>query len=72
MSISSLNPRNQFRGAISEIKRGDIISEVVVQTPAGIVTSLVSTSAVSELALQVGNEVIAFVKATDVALAKLD
>jgi molybdopterin-binding protein len=42
MSISSLNPRNQFRGAISEIKRGDIISEVVVQTPAGIVTSLVS------------------------------
>ncbi len=72
MSISSLNPRNQFRGAIFEIKRGDIISEVVVQTPAGVVTSLVSTSAVNELGLQVGNEVIAFVKATDVALAKLD
>ena len=34
--------------------------------------SLVSTSAVNELALNVGNEVIAFVKATDVALAKLD
>lgn len=72
MSISSLNPRNQFSGAISHIEIGPVISEVEVQTSSGIVVSLVSTRAVKELNFQIGTNVIAFVKATDVALAKLD
>lgn len=72
MSISSLNPRNQFPGAISHIEIGPVISEVEVQTSSGIVVSLVSTRAVKELNFQIGTNVIAFVKATDVALAKLD
>ena len=72
MSISSINPRNQFRGAVAAINLGSVISEVEVQTATGIVTSLVSTRAVKELELRIGTEVIAFVKATDVALAKLD
>ena len=72
MSISSINPRNQFRGAVSYINLGPVISEVEVSTPSGIVTSLVSTRAVQELDLKVGSDVIAFVKATDVAIAKLD
>jgi molybdopterin-binding protein len=72
MSISSLNPRNQFSGAISHIEIGPVISEVEVQTSFGLVVSLVSTRAVKELNFQIGTNVIAFVKATDVALAKLD
>ncbi len=72
MSISSLNPRNQFSGAISHIEIGPVISEVEVQTSSGIVISLVSTRAIKELNFQIGTNVIAFVKATDVALAKLD
>jgi molybdopterin-binding protein len=72
MSISSINPRNQFRGTVAHIVKGSVISEVEVQTASGIVTSLVSSRAVEELNLNIGSEVIAFVKATDVALAKLD
>lgn len=72
MSITSLNPRNQFRGAVCEITIGPVLSEIEVQTPAGLVTSVVTTRAVRELELQIGTEVIAMVKATDVALAKLD
>lgn len=72
MSIKSINPRNQFVGAVSVINIGPVLSEVEVQTAAGIVTSVVTTRAVQELELQVGTEVIAFVKATDVALAKLE
>lgn len=72
MSIHSINPRNQFRGAIANIVRGPVISEVEVETPAGLVTSLVSTRALDTLDLRLGSEVIAFVKATDVALATLD
>lgn len=72
MSISSLNPRNQFSGEVCEINWGPVLSEVEVQTPSGIVTSVVTTRAVRELNLAVGSPVIAFVKATDVALAKLE
>ncbi len=72
MSISSLNPRNQFAGSVSFINKGPVLSEIEVQTAAGIVTSVVTTRAVQELELQIGTPVIAFVKATDVALAKLD
>jgi molybdopterin-binding protein len=72
MTISSINPRNQFRGAVAAINLGPVISEVEVQTATGIVTSLVSTRSLDELKLRVGTEVIAFVKATDVALAILE
>jgi len=72
MSITSLNPRNQFSGAVSFINLGPVLSEVEVQTATGIVTSVVTTRAVQELQLQIGTEVIAFVKATDVALARLE
>jgi molybdopterin-binding protein len=72
MSITSINPRNQFQGKVIHIHLGPVVSEVEVETPGGIVTSVVSTRAVESLQLEIGTEVIAFVKATDVALAKLD
>ena len=40
-------------------------------TPAGIVTAVITTRSVQDLGLQVGGEVLALVKSTDVALAKL-
>ncbi|WP_269533254.1 molybdopterin-binding protein [Chitinimonas sp. BJYL2] len=69
--ISSINPRNQFRGRVAEILEGDILSEVDVQTPSGVVTSVITTRSLKQLELQVGSEVIAFVKATEVSIAKL-
>ncbi|KCB23918.1 TOBE domain protein [Bordetella hinzii OH87 BAL007II] len=39
--------------------------------PAGVVTSVITTRSVKELDLQVGTEVLAFVKATEVSVAKL-
>lgn len=71
MSIQSINARNQFRGKIKEIILGPVVSEVDVDTPAGIVTSVITTRSVKELDLQVGTEVLAFVKATEVSVAKL-
>jgi len=71
MSIPSINARNQFRGRIREIILGPVLSEVDVDTPAGTVTSVITTRSVKELDLQVGSEVLAFVKATEVSVAKL-
>ena len=71
MSIQAINVRNQFKGQVREIIRGDVVSEVDVQTPWGVVTSVITTRSVRELDLQVGSEVIAFVKSTEVSIAKL-
>ena len=70
-TIKSINVRNQFKGAIKEIIEGPVLSEVDVQTPAGVVTSVITTRSLKELELGVGSEVIAFVKATEVSIAKL-
>ena len=71
MSITAINVRNQFRGQVKEIIRGDVVSEVDVQTPWGIVTSVITTRSVDDLGLKPGSEVVALVKSTEVSIAKL-
>jgi len=71
MSIAAINARNQFKGTIKEIIQGSVVSEVDVETPFGIVTSVITTRSLKQLNLSVGSEVLALVKATEVAIAKL-
>ncbi|GGI20714.1 MAG: TOBE domain-containing protein [Oxalicibacterium faecigallinarum] len=71
MSIEKINARNQFKGKISNIIEGTVVSEIDVDTPAGIVTSVITTRSVKDLDLKIGTEVVALVKATEVSLAKL-
>ncbi|EGI77733.1 transporter [Hylemonella gracilis] len=71
MSIQAINVRNQFRGKVKEIIRGDVLSEIDVETPWGIVTSVITTRSVNDLNLRPGSEVVALVKATEVSLAKI-
>jgi len=71
MTIKAINVRNQFRGKIKEIVAGPVLSEVDVETPPGIVTSVITSRSIDELDLKVGSEVLALVKSTEVALAKL-
>lgn len=70
MSLQSINVRNQFRGQVREIIEGPVVSEIDVETPSGlVVTSVITTRSVKELGLAVGQEVIALVKSTEVAIA---
>ncbi|SAL42570.1 molybdenum-pterin binding protein [Caballeronia sordidicola] len=71
MGVTAINVRNQFRGHIKEIIRGSVLSEVDVQTPNGIVTSVITTRSIDELDLKVGTEVVALVKSTEVSIARL-
>lgn len=71
MSISAINARNQFKGTVQEIIRGPVLSEVDVQTVAGIITSVITTRSIDTLDLKVGSEVLAVFKSTEVMLAKL-
>lgn len=71
MSIAAINARNQFKGRIIEIVTGPVVSEVVVGTPFGSVTSVITTRSINDLELKIGSEVVALVKSTEVSLAKL-
>ncbi len=71
MSIEAVNVRNQFRGRVKEIITGPVVSEVEVETPFGIVTSVITTRSIKDLNLVIGSEVVALVKSTEVAIAIL-
>ncbi|HWU35882.1 MAG TPA: TOBE domain-containing protein [Methylovorus sp.] len=71
MTIKAINVRNQLRGRIVEILTGPVLSEVDIETAGGIVTSVITTRSVAELNLQVGTEVLALIKATEVSIAKI-
>ncbi len=71
MVIHSINSRNQLQGRIVEIVLGPVVSEVDVETTSGIITSVVTTRSINNLNLQVGNEVLAIFKATEVMLARI-
>lgn len=70
MTIHAINSRNQLQGRIVEILLGPVVSEVDVETPSGIVTSIVTTRSIKALDLQVGHDVLAIFKATEVMIAK--
>lgn len=70
-SIIAINARNQFRGKIKEIIAGPVVSEVDVETAAGIVTAVVTSRSIADLQLKVGSEVLTVFKSTEVLLAKL-
>jgi molybdopterin-binding protein len=62
--------RNELPGKITSLRRGDILSEVIIETAAGTLVSIITTRSVDELALAVGDDVGAQVKATNVSLTK--
>jgi molybdopterin-binding protein len=71
MTIQAINVRNQFRGKVKHIISGPVVSEVDIDTPGGIVTSVITTRSVEDLGLKIGSDVIALVKSTEVSIARL-
>ena len=71
MPIAAINARNQFSGTVVEIIRGPVLSEIDVETAAGIVTSVITTRSIDALDLQLGAEVLTVFKSTEVMIAKL-
>jgi molybdopterin-binding protein len=72
MSITAVNTRNQLRGTVIHIRRGSVVSEVEIETSAGILSAVVTTSSVDRLPLREGDAALALIKATDVLIARLD
>lgn len=72
MSAVKVNTRNQFRGTVISIRRGDVMSELEIETTAGVISAVITTSSVERLNLKLGDTTLALFKAADVLVAKLD
>ena len=66
-----ISARNQLKGKIKAVKPGSVMAEIVVELPDGqeIVSAITLTSA-QDLKLQVGDDVVAIIKSTEVMIGK--
>jgi len=62
--------RNQLKGKVKSIVSDKVLSEVSVETAAGVVASVITTASLKALKLKKGDMVSVLVKATNVSLAK--
>ena len=64
----STSIRNRLPGKIEKIVSDKVVSEVVIRTAAGIVTSIITTGSVERMKLKEGDDVFAIIKATEVSI----
>ncbi len=62
--------RNRLPGKIEKIVSDKVVSEVVIQTAAGTVTSIITTGSVERMNLKESDTVFAIIKATEVSVEK--
>jgi len=64
-----LSARNQLRGKVIEVAKGQTTAHVRVEVPGGmVITSSITNEAVDELHLHIGDQVTAVIKASDVMI----
>ena len=64
-----LSARNQLRGTVSEIRRGEAIANVAIDVAGQRLVASITVEAVEELGLTEGGNVTAVIKASDVIIA---
>ena len=64
-----LSARNQLRGTVSKIRRGEAIANVVIDVAGQRLVASITVEAVEELGLAEGSSVLAVIKASDVIVA---
>jgi molybdopterin-binding protein len=62
--------RNRLAGTIEKIVSDKVVSEIVIRTAAGMVTSIITTGSVERMNLKEGDKVFAVTKATSVSIEK--
>jgi len=66
----STSIRNRLPGTVDKTTSDKVVSEVVIRTAAGVVTSIITTGSVQRMNLKESDTVFAIIKATDVSVEK--
>lgn len=62
--------QNQIRGEIKRVERGQLLSNIIINTPAGDISSIITTNAVDQLSLKEELTVCAMVKTNEIMLSE--
>jgi molybdopterin-binding protein len=66
--MAKLSTRNRLPGTITEVVRGEVAAKVTLRVGDNHMVALITRESADELGLEVGKEVTAFIKATDVMI----
>jgi len=66
----STSIRNRLPSTIEKIVSDKVVSEIVIRTAAGNVTSIITTGSVKRMDLKEGDTVFAIIKATEASIEK--
>jgi molybdate transport system regulatory protein len=65
-----ISARNQLKGVVTEVKRGAVSAEVVVDIGGQSIASTITVGSLDRLGLRAGDKVTAIIKASDVIIGK--
>ena len=72
LDLGALSATNRFAGRVVELKRGDVMSKLVIEIAPGVrIGSVITSDSVDRLNLAVGSRAVAIIKATEVIVGKL-
>jgi molybdopterin-binding protein len=69
--MKNLSIRNQLEGKVKDIVHGPVVSEVVVETKAGTLASVITSRSVKDMDLKIGDPVFVMIKATEASIPQL-
>lgn len=68
--LSGLSARNQISGKIQTIRKGAVVAEVIVDCAGQALVATITCDSVDRLQLEVGTEVHAIIKASDIMISR--
>jgi molybdate transport system regulatory protein len=68
-----IGARNQLKAKATAIRRGEVMAQIKLVIPAeSVMGSVITVESLEEMGLEVGDEVVLFVKAVNVLPVKMD
>ncbi len=65
-----ISARNQLKGTVKSIKKGDLMAEVVIDVSGQELVSVITASSVDRLGVKAGDAITAIIKSTEVMILK--
>jgi len=65
-----ISARNQMKGKVLDIEKGDLMAKVKIQIEPATITAVITKEAVESLEIKKNDKVMAIIKATEVMIGK--
>ncbi len=68
--MTKISGHNKITGEIVDIKKGEVACQVTIKAGENTIVSVITTDSANDMALKVGDKVVALIKATEVMVMK--